>query len=200
MRSYAASRWRARQHLRVVDPLEIEVLGQDDGRGDERSRERPAPGLVDAGDQAEALLAAARARSARGRALVDPPDPRRRPDDHEGPTDHLVDGTNPRPNRESFEFSRLSPRTKSESCRNGHRAVVPRVDRPLQVGLGDLAPVDEQPPVPQLDRLAGQADHALDEVLVLRAARCRASPRASARSRRRPRGRARDGPAGPRTR
>jgi hypothetical protein len=44
------------QHLRIVDPLQVELRGQDHGGGHERPGQRPAPGLVDAGDQAEALL------------------------------------------------------------------------------------------------------------------------------------------------
>ena len=46
-----------RQDLRVVDPLAVEVLGQDHGRRDERSGERTAAGLVHAGDPREPLLA-----------------------------------------------------------------------------------------------------------------------------------------------
>ena len=55
-----------RQHLRVVDPLAVEPLGQDHGRGDERTRERASAGLVDAGDPREPLRAQAPARTGRG--------------------------------------------------------------------------------------------------------------------------------------
>ena len=43
--------------LRVVDPLAVEVLGQDHGRCHERAGERTASGLIHAGDPREPLLA-----------------------------------------------------------------------------------------------------------------------------------------------
>ena len=45
------------QDLGVVDPLAVEILGQDHGRSDERSGERTAARLVHAGDPREPLLA-----------------------------------------------------------------------------------------------------------------------------------------------
>ena len=44
-----------REHLRVCEPLDIERLGQDHRRRDQRTRERSPPGLVRPGHQPKAL-------------------------------------------------------------------------------------------------------------------------------------------------
>ncbi len=43
--------------LRVVEPAVAEAVGQDDGGGGDRPGQGAAPGLVDPGDEAVALLA-----------------------------------------------------------------------------------------------------------------------------------------------
>src|SRR4029453_10135328 len=102
-----------------------------------------------------------------GPAHAPPPAPRRWPYDRERPPHHLVDRDEPEAEPRIVRVEPVVAQDEERAFRNPYRAVVPRVDRPLQVGLADPDPVDEQSPVPQLHRLAREADHPFDEVLVL---------------------------------
>ena len=108
---------QCREHLRVGDPVEIETRREDHRCRNEGAGQGAAAGLVGAADESEALLAQV--------PLVAVQVGRRYPSHRIRDGGQMItkarptmspSGIGPRPNRESFEFVRLSPMTKTWSA------------------------------------------------------------------------------------
>src|SRR3990170_5018937 len=120
------------QELRVLDPLEVEVIREDDRRGHQRAGQRPAAGLVHPGQRPEAaltelaLVVVDLLQSSDNHSILD--------GGHSStnafPT-ILSIGICPRADRESWEFGRLSPMTKTWSASTcvGAKSWAPRLLR-----------------------------------------------------------------------
>ena len=112
---------------------------------------------------------AAGARLSARAVRLDPADVRRRPDQHERLADHLVERDEAQPVPAVRRVAAVVAHHEERVVGDGvQRVVAGRVLRRLgQVRLVQRFPVDVDDVVADLDRLPGERDHALDEVLVL---------------------------------